>query len=424
MLLDQYENQLSTGSARARDLYIDAVNKLLAGEPAIVEKFSRVINQDPEFAQGYCSLARAYQMNGNAKAAKEAVQQAHTLAKGASEREQSHINCFHSLINGKTPEAYKAIRSHVEAYPRDVLVAQTCTSIMGLIGFSGKPGRESELLAYTNALLPHYGDDWWCLSQHAFSLCETGQIDPALKFSERSLAINPRNAHGAHVRSHIYYESGEHVAGISYLSDWLKDYDKSAILHGHLSWHVALWELGQGNIEKMWNIVDTDVAPGGSSGLPLNILSDTASILYRAQLAGEKISAERWKNISQYAKQQYPNPSHSFIDVHAAITYAMSGDTEPLEQLISQPVGPAAELVSGFAEAFLSIAAQNWPKATDQLCSVMFDHARVGGSRAQRDLLEYMLMDCLLKLGKVGEARRLIVLRRPVQAVSTGIAGL
>jgi tetratricopeptide (TPR) repeat protein len=424
MLLDQYDNSLSTDSSRARDFYIDAVDKLLGGAPAIVEKLSLVTKEDPEFAQGYCSLARAYQMNGNAKAAQEAVLQAQTLAVKASHREQSHVNCFYLLINGNTPEAYKTILKHVQEYPLDVLVAQTCTSIMGLIGFSGLPGREAELLAYTNSLLPHYGEDWWCLSQHAFSLCETGQIDAALKFSERSMAINPRNAHGAHVRSHIYYESGEHAAGINYLSNWLKDYEKSAILHGHLSWHVALWELGRGNIEDMWDIVDADVAPGASLGLPLNILSDTASILYRVKLTGEKVSAERWKNISEYAKQYYPKPSHSFIDVHAAIAYAMSGDSEPLERLISQPMGPAADLVSGFAEAFLSIAAGDWPKATDQLTAVMADHARVGGSRAQRDLLEYMLLECLLKQGRVDESRRLIVLRRPVQATSTRIVGL
>jgi hypothetical protein len=41
----------------------------------------------------------------------------------------------------------------VAEYPRDALITQTCASIFGLIGFSGKPGREAELLAYTASLL-------------------------------------------------------------------------------------------------------------------------------------------------------------------------------------------------------------------------------------------------------------------------------
>ena len=47
--------------------------------------------------------------------------------------------------------------------------------VFGLIGFSGQVGREIDLLEYTQKLLPHYTDDWWMISMHAISLCETGQ---------------------------------------------------------------------------------------------------------------------------------------------------------------------------------------------------------------------------------------------------------
>jgi len=50
--------------------------------------------------------------------------------------------------------------------------------------------------------------------------------------------------------------------------------------------------------------------------------------------------------------------------------------------------------------------------------------ARLGGSRAQRDLLEFSLLECLLKQGKTEEARRLIALRRPVLADTHLVQGL
>lgn len=112
---------------------------------------------------------------------------------------------------------------------------------------------------------------------------------------EQSLAINPRNANGAHIKSHVHYESGETKAGAAYLEDWLRDYDRSALLHGHLSWHVALWALEQGDADRMWQTVDESVTPDVALGMPINILTDTASILYRAELLGEKVSPERWK---------------------------------------------------------------------------------------------------------------------------------
>ncbi|MEO1160173.1 MAG: tetratricopeptide repeat protein [Pseudomonadota bacterium] len=424
MLTDRYDNPISTSSAKARDFYVTAVDKLLAGAPRIVEAFEAVVTEDPGFALGHAGLARAHQATGNVPQAREIIGKACELASGISEREASHINVFNLLANGNTRDGFAAVADHVTAHPRDAMVAQTSTSIFGLIGFSGLPGREAEMLAFTSALKPHYGEDWWYLSQYAFALCETGQVDKASSVIDRSMAINPRNAHGAHVRSHIDYEAGETELGIAYLNDWLGDYDRSAVMHGHLSWHVALWSLQLGNTDQMWQRVEADVKPGAALGMPINILSDTASILYRAELAGETVPKEKWREVSAYASRFFPNPGLSFIDYHAALAHAMAGDSDALSKIISNPKGPAGELVRDAAEAFAAIAGQDWLKAERLLACCMADDARLGGSRAQRDLLEFSLLECLLKQGKTEEARRLLTLRRPVLADTHPVRGL
>lgn len=283
---------------------------------------------------------------------------------------------------------------------------------------------EAELLAYTATLLPHFGEDWWCLSQHAFSLCETGQIDQAAKIVDRSLALNPRNAHAAHVRSHVYYESGETTSGLAYINSWLRDYEKRGQLHGHLSWHLELWALDQGDVDRMWQTIDASIVPDASLGPPINVLTDTASILYRAELAGETVSADRWKSISAYAKCFFPMTGVCFADLHAALAHAMAGEEDALNAIIANPRGTAADLVKAFAEAYRAIAQQNWAEATAHLTAAMADHARIGGSRAQRDLLEQTLLGTLLKQGRDEEARRLLVLRRPVLATTSPVAGV
>ena len=421
MLRDRYDNPVSTSSTQARDLYVTAVDKLLE---RIVEAFEAVVAEDPNFALGHAGLARAHQATGNIPKAREIIAKARALATGINEREAGHINVFDLLANGRTADGLAAVVDHARSNPRDAMVVQTSTSIFGLIGFSGLPGREAEMLAFTSALQPHYADDWWYLSQYAFSLCETGQVDKASTVIDRSMAINPRNAHGAHVRSHIDYEAGETQAGVSYLNDWLKDYDRSAVMHGHLSWHVALWALQMGDTDQMWQRVDADVKPGAAQGMPINILSDTASILYRAELAGETVSKEKWREVSAYASKFFPNPGLSFIDYHAALAHAMAGDGDALSNIISNPKGPAGDLVRDVAEAFGAIAGQDWLKAERLLTSCMADDARLGGSRAQRDLLEFSLLECLLKQGKAEEARRLIALRRPVLVDTHPVQGL
>jgi tetratricopeptide (TPR) repeat protein len=403
---------------------VTAVDKLLEGAPRIVEAFEAVVAEDADFALGHAGLARAHQATGNTPKARQIIGKAGELATGITGREAGHINVFDLLANGRTADGLAAVVDHARSHPRDAMVVQTSTSIFGLIGFSGLPGREAEMLAFTSALKPHYADDWWYLSQYAFALCETGQVDKASSVIDRSMAINPRNAHGAHVRSHIDYEAGETQAGVSYLNDWLKDYDRSAVMHGHLSWHVALWALQMGDTDQMWQRVDADVKPGAALGMPINILSDTASILYRAELAGETVPKAKWREVSAYASRFFPNPGLSFIDYHAALAHSMAGDGEALSKIISNPKGPAGDLVRDVAEAFGAIAGQDWLKAERLLTSCMADDARLGGSRAQRDLLEFSLLECLLKQGKAEEARRLIALRRPVLADTRPVKGL
>jgi tetratricopeptide (TPR) repeat protein len=312
----------------------------------------------------------------------------------------------------------------VAEHPRDALIAQTCTNIYGLIGFSGQPGREAELLAYTTSLAPHYGNDWWFLSQHAFSLGETGQTARAAAMIDQSLALNPRNAHAAHVRAHVYYETGETSAGLDFLDRWLGDYARTGLLHCHLCWHVALWALAQSDADLLWRMIDGSVAPGATLSPPLTVLTDSASILYRAELAGLPVPPERWKAVSDYAKRYFPKPGLGFADLHAALAHAMAGDGEALQAIIRDATGPAADLVRQFAEAYRAIADQKWAEASRHLIPAMVDHARIGGSRAQRDLLEYTLLATLLKQGRDVEARRLLELHRPVQAAAHPIRGI
>jgi tetratricopeptide (TPR) repeat protein len=424
MIRDRFDYPISTTSQTAKDHYINAVDLLLAGQVGISKTFQSAIEADPDFTLGYVGKARGLQFEGDMAAAKTTMDKAREIARPLDAREQSHVNAFGLLIDGKGPLAYAAIRDHVDTYPRDALVAQTCSSVFGLIGFSGKPGREAEILAYTAALLPHYGEDWWCLSQYAFALCENGTQDRASAIIDRSLAMNPLNANGAHVRSHIYYETGATELGISYLEDWLKAYDRAGYLHGHLSWHAALWSLDQGDTDRMWDRIETDIKPGVAQGMPINVLTDTASILYRAELAGVDVPKERWTAISDYASQFFPNASLGFIDIHAALAHAMAGNTDALMRLIKNPNPATGELVTPVAQAYRAIAQGNWANAVSLLVSAMADHARLGGSRAQRDLLEFSLLGALLKLGKDEEAKRLLMLRRPALAGMQSLHGL
>jgi len=76
------------------------------------------------------------------------------------------------------------------------------------------------------------------------------------------------------------------------------------------------------------------------------------------------------------------------------------------------------------AEAFGAIAAQNWSQANYFLTHALWDHARLGGSRAQRDLIEYASVGVLLRLGRHDEARLQLAMHRPKAVISNAVIGI
>ena len=424
MLKDQFGNTLTTTSESARDAYVKGIELFLAADAGVELAFSEAISADENFALAYLALARHWQTIGQGRQARTTLEPVTALSNGLTTRESSHINAVGLLLDGKSAESYLAVRSHLLDYPRDAMVAQTCMGVFSLIGFSGKPGREAEHLAFTTSLAPDYGDHWWFLTQHAFAQMECGQLGPAEKTIEKALAAKPHNANGAHYRAHLYYENGDTETGYQYLTDWVKNYDKRGLLHCHLHWHIALWTLARGDIETMWQVVDANIAPSGAWGPALNVLTDMVALLYRAQLAGVDIPAERWQTISDYGLQAFPKPRLAFADVHAALAHAMAGNRDPLSRIISDADGPAGDIVKILAEAFAAIASGKWADATAHLLKVMSDHERIGGSRAQRDLIEYALAQTLLKQGKTEEVKRLLAMRRPLATDFNALSGV
>jgi tetratricopeptide (TPR) repeat protein len=424
MLEDAYGNVLGTQSPVARDAYDVGVKKFLGAEPQVINSFESALEADEGFALAHIGLAREMQLRARPDQVKASLTRARELAPGLGVRERSHIHVSGLLLEGKSAEARRAVYEHVENWPRDVMIAQMCTSVFGLIGLSGLPGREAEQLAYTMRLAPHYEDDWWCRAQLAFAQLEVGQMDLAEANIEASLEANPHSAHSAHIRAHLYYENLEDEEGLHYLADWWKEYDPEGILYNHLSWHVGLWSLESGDLDRMWQVLDVDISPELSLGPPLNVLTDTAALLFRAELAGVEVPIDRWKNISAYALLRFPKPGLCFADVHAAIAHARCGNQQALNALIDAAQGPAADLTRTLSTAYREMEDGHNARAAESFSEAMRDHARIGGSNAQRDLIDFSLAACLIRDGRLQEARTVLSITRPRALMKELVVGL
>ncbi len=420
MLTDRYDLPLSTASSAARDAYVLGCEAKLTMYPGAIEAFDRAIGADTGFALAHVARAHVLLERGDAAAAREAMAVARSLAAGLSAREVSHIAFFDLLAAGDTETALSALPAHLNAWPRDALVLGTAAFTNGLIGSSGRAGQKRALLALLDGLAPHYGDDWWFMAHHGMALSENGQRGDARPKIDRSFDQNPNNPWAAHARAHLCYEDGDPNSARGFLASWLATYPRNGLLYSHLNWHLALGDLEAGDAAEAFRLFTEAFSPEVHSGPPRAKVNDAVSFLWRWELAGHPRDAGAWSMMHDFANSALPRAGVAFSDMHIALAQAVVGNDAALEARMQQMdelarAGryPSGAFVPAVSRAFAAFERRDFSAAIDALEPIAGELERIGGSRAQLDLVEFTLLKAYLNAGRLDDARRRVTVRRP-----------
>jgi tetratricopeptide (TPR) repeat protein len=181
-----------------------------------------------------------------------------------------------------------------------------------------------------------YGDDWWFLSAYAFAHNELGRHEEARRLIQRALERHPHSGHSAHTMAHVFFETGDHSSGAEFLAPWLAASPRQAQIYGHLTWHLALFDLACGHPERVQTLYEETLQPEVCPSAPLIRLCDAAALLWRHDLYGVERPAGSRQAVAALAAQAFPRVGITFADAHCALAYAAAGDTEALEQLVVQ----------------------------------------------------------------------------------------
>ena len=419
MLADRYDLALSTQSGAARDAYVRASDLALTLYPGAEAAYDRAIAADPGFAMAHAGKAQVLAREGKVAEAKAALTAARALAGGLPERESSHIAFFEHVFGGRSAAAIEAMHTHLDAWPRDALVVATAANPNGVLGASGQVGQKRQIAVLMDKLAPHYGDDFWFLAYHAMGLSEDGQFAAARPKIERSIALNPNNAHATHSFAHVCYESGDAETGRAYLASWLETYPRDGFFHGHLSWHRSLFELGGEHWDAASTLFQDAIVPERHSGGPQQRISDGAAFLWRSELAGYQRDPAAWAVFAAYAKQALPRPGSGLADLHVILAYAAVGDMDALDQHTQQMTAmaaagryPSGSFLPAVAQGIAAFARGAFATAADILGPLAAESERIGGSRAQHDLIEFTLLKSYVNAERSEDARRLLDRRR------------
>jgi len=332
----------------------------------------------------------------------------------ASPRERRHVEIIAATIEGQPMAALSGAEQHLEEYPRDALILSLLLGAFGLYAFSGRADHDAAKLAICRRHAGHYGEDWWFLTYLGWSHTEAGDAGIGRALTERAFPLRPANANAAHGLSHALFEQGEAETGREFLSSWLKTHERGSFLHGHLCWHVALTAIEAGDPDAALEIYQRQIRPTGSPYPPLNVFTDTASLLWRLSLAGTAGLEPYWREVAAYGDRFFPQAGAHFADVHYALM-ASTTNQEGLQTRLAQMEARAAGGKLAPGEGAISLcrgvqafAEGDHERAVRILEPMLSELVRIGGSHAQRELWEDTFIVACLRAGHGNKAARVI----------------
>jgi Tfp pilus assembly protein PilF len=411
---DQRGLPITTSSADAAEAYRAGLDLMLAAWPGALDAFDRALAADPRFAAAQIARARQLQILGRVAEAKQAVAAARGALAGATEREASQAAILARALDGDGAGALAAALAHIAAHPRDALVLSLPLGAFGLYAFSGRPDHDRARADLCDAVAPHYPDDWWFEGYLGWSYAEAGALEAGQRHLLRALALRPLNANAAHALAHTRLDRGEIDEGRRETATFLPQYDRAGPLNAHLAWHLALFALERDDVAAALDLYESRIAPDVSQAPPLNTLTDAASLLWRVMLR-DPARPLPWEEVAAYGAAHFPTAGLAFADLHAGLLEAVTGRREALEgrlatleALLAAGRLPAGTVVAALCRGFAAYAAGAYDEAADLLVPALPDSVRIGGSGAQREMIEDTAIAACLRAGREATARAIL----------------
>ncbi|MFF4484390.1 FAD/NAD(P)-binding protein [Streptomyces sp. NPDC021218] len=403
--LDSSGSPLSThfAAAAAYRMGVDLVLKVQGGAE---DAFRQAVALDPGFALAHAAQA----LLGHEGAADVDVPRALADARRcARERADEHERSFVDVVGRRvlsTPdEGDAALLRHLDRYPNDELALAMAVPT---IAFSGLRDLDGEMaLGVVERTAGAQRGKWFHTSLLAFMRQETGHYDEAGELAGAALAAEPGSGHAMHALAHVNYECGHHETGQAQLDRWLAGQGRDSTHRAHFSWHAALHQLAVEDINGVRRRWAEQMSPRKVRGI--RALVDSASLLWRARLAGS------WRGplpigdvLETVPVEVREQPANAFIALHVAVALTAVHDAAGLRRLRAHALGAdraQREVIAALCEAFEHLLEERWEDASRRLENVLPRLRWVGGSAAQREIVEEALLYALVSAGRCDTAR-------------------
>jgi tetratricopeptide (TPR) repeat protein len=324
--------------------------------------------------------------------------------------ERGHIEAVKALLADDIERAKSGFGELMRQQPRDVLALQVAHAFDYLTGdLPQLQGRAAAMLPAWSPRLPGYGA---VLAMHAFGLEEGGDYAGATKAALAALQVNPLDARAHHVMAHVHEMIASPAAGLQWMHEHAAGWSLDTTVATHCHWHLALFHLALGRPDRALAVHDRHIRGNGSCEVA--DLIDASALLWRVKLAGVDVGP-RWAGLSAAWSERIDDAYCSFNDIHAMLAFVGARDWHHAQRLIDRLAHSAAQSTRhGQTTRLLGLDACRALRAYGRgdhgsvvrlLSRLPASAHRLGGSHAQRDVLQLTLQRSLKSAGGLQRPR-------------------
>lgn len=396
-----------TGASNATAARYDAaVRAFNLGYGDLLGGFDAALEDSPGFAMAQVGKAWIFALATD-PGATAAARTFADAARGCpmDDRERGHLAALDLLLRGAPGRAADALALHSMAWPRDIMALEAGFLLDLFLGRSRAiRDRTARALACFPRDVPGHP---MLLAFHAFGLEECGDYARAEDLAREAALLEPYGFWPHHTVAHVMEMQGRPEDGLGWMETrepfWSTD---DHVTQTHIWWHRALFHVELGQYAAALALYD---GPISATQRPLGVsLTNASALLWRLDLLGVE-TAPRWAALSSLWEGHADGRGCVFTDLHALMAELGAGrDAAADTRLATMRDTAASGGESGacyrdagvpLAEGFAAFHRGQYARAADVLFPARAETWRIGGSHAQRDIVDWTLTEAALRGG-------------------------
>ena len=407
MTQDAQGHHLSGATAETVSGYDHAVRAFNLVHGDAIGLFDAVRKAAPDFAMAHLGKAWVFTIANDPGLRVQAaalVETARPLK--LNEREQAHLAALTHLVHGSRAAAVAVLDRHLMRCPFDLVAHQGAALTDGFLGrFHCVRDRSARALPFWSKDQPGYGT---LLAIHAFGSEEAGEYLRAEEESREASELEPLSFWPHHTVTHVMEMTGRPEDGLG----WMAAREPLWSTPGHMNqvhiwWHKALFHLELGQYDAALALYD---GPIRATQRPVALsLTNASALLWRLDTLGCEIG-DRWRPLADMWQGHADGECLVFADVHAAMAELRSGQEALAERRLEAMCETARNGIDAaslyravgipIVQGLAAFHRGAYAEAMELLLPVRVDLWQIGGSHAQRDVVNWTLAEAAGRAGQ------------------------